>query len=169
MSISRKTGMTGIAAALALTLVGAAWAQGAPERRDHDDDKDRPHMMWRDADHGPSRFAMRQLELLDTNGDGTISREEIAAEHQRLLGAADVDGDGQLSPDEFRRRGALFLRLGTTTFFDLIDTNGDQKISVEELNQPMARWFARRDTNGDGKIDIQEFDQDRGSFGPRHR
>jgi Ca2+-binding EF-hand superfamily protein len=39
----------------------------------------------------------------------------------------------------------------------LIDANGDQQISVEELNQPMERWFARRDSNSDGNIDTEEF------------
>ncbi|RZV45954.1 MAG: hypothetical protein EX258_10140, partial [Sphingomonadaceae bacterium] len=57
----------------------------------------------------------------------------------------------------------------TTTFFDLIDTNGDQQITTEELNQPMERWFARRDGNGDGNIDAEEFNQERKAFKRRHR
>ena len=116
-----------------------------------------------------ARFSARQLAILDTNGDGVVSQEEIAGEHGRLLGAAYIDGDGQLSADEFRRRGTFFIRLGTTTFFDLIDANGDQQISEDELNQPMGRWFARKDTNSDGNIDAEEFSQGRPSFGKRHR
>ena len=71
--------------------------------------------------------------------------------------------------DEFRRRGTFFIRLGTTTFFDLIDANGDQQISQDELNQPMERWFVRKDSNNDGNIDAEEFSQGRPSFGRRHR
>lgn len=163
MSLSRKSGLTGvIAGIMAVGLATSALAQGGPPK---------PSGPGAEADRpGPHGHHMgRQLELLDTDGNGSVSREEIAAEHGRLLGAADVDGDGQLSPDEFRRRGDFFLRLGTTTFFDLIDTNGDQKISVEELNQPMERWFVRRDSNNDGNIDAEEFNQQRRSFGRRHR
>lgn len=166
MSFSRKSGLTGLlTGALVLGLATSALAQGGPPRHGGE----APNMA---QDGGPgmhSRHGTRQLDMLDTDGNDMVSREEIAAEHGRLLGAADVDGDGQLSPDEFRRRGTFFIRLGTTTFFDLIDTNGDQHISVEELNQPMERWFTRRDSNSDGNIDGEEFNQERRSFGGRHR
>ena len=158
MSLPRKTGLASvIASALVIGLATTALAQGGSQRPGPDG-----------GSAGPSRHSARQLAILDTNGDGVVSREEIAAEHQRLLGAADIDGDGQLSADEFRRRGSFFIRLGTTTFFDLIDANGDQQISQEELNQPMERWFVRRDTNNDGKINTEEFSQGRRSFGRRH-
>ncbi len=167
MSLPRKSHFAGlIAGALAIGLATSALAQGGPGGPGPHGD--RPGMA---RDGGPgfhSRFSARQLTILDTNGDGVVNQEEIAAEHGRLLGAADVDGDGQLSADEFRRRGSFFIRLGTTTFFDLIDANGDQQISQDELNQPMGRWFARRDTNNDGTIDAEEFSQGRPSFGRRH-
>lgn len=170
MSFPRKSGLTGlIAGFLALGLATTALAQGSPGQPGGE----RPSV-GREGGHGGSsgggRHASRQLEILDTNGNGSASQEEISGELGRLLGAADVDGDGQLSPDEFRRRGSFFIRLGTTTFFDLIDTNGDQQISDEELKQPMERWFVRRDGNSDGNIDAEEFNQERRSFGGRrHR
>ncbi len=164
MSFPLKTGLAGLlTGALVLGVATAAMAQDGPGR-----DGDR-RSFAREGASGHSRHGARQLEILDTDGNGTASREEIAAEQGRLLGAADVDGNGQLSPNEFRRRGSFFIRLGTTTFFDLIDANGDQQISVEELNQPMERWFARRDTDSDGNIDTEEFSQGRKSFGRRHR
>jgi len=167
MSFSRKSGLAGIAAgALLLGLATTALAQGGPQRPGSDGDQ-AGHS--REGGPGGAHHGTRQLDILDTDGNGMVSRAEIAAEHGRLLGAADVDGNGQLSPDEFRRRGSFFVRLGTTTFFDLIDANGDQQISVEELNQPMERWFTRRDENKDGNIDTEEFSQEQRSFGRRHR
>jgi len=167
MSFSRKSGLAGIAAgALVLGLATTALAQATTERPGPGGD--RPGFTH-PGGSGGSHHGARQLDILDTDGNGMVSREEIAAEHGRLLGAADVDGNGQLSPDEFRRRGSFFIRLGTTTFFDLIDTNGDQQISQDELNQPMERWFVRRDENKDGNIDTEEFSQERRSFGRRHR
>lgn len=165
MPFPRKSGLTGlITGALVLGLATSALAQGGPASGG-----DRPSIGHGGGPHGHSRFSARQLAILDTNGDGVLSQEEIAAEHGRLLGAADIDGDGQLSADEFRRRGTFFIRLGTTTFFDLIDANGDQQISQDELNQPMGRWFVRKDTNNDGTIDADEFSEGRRSFGRRHR
>ena len=167
MVFTPKTGLAGIiTGALVLGLATAALAQGEPKRPGFDGDR------LAQAREGAKRsggHSARQLKILDTDGNGTASREEISAELGRLLGAADVDGNGQLSPDEFRRRGSFFIRLGTTTFFDLIDANGDQQISEEELIQPMERWFARRDVNSDGKIDTEEFNQGRRSSGRRHR
>ena len=163
MVFPRKSALFGIVGgAIALGLASAALAQGGPGR-------DGGPAVDRDGGPGHGRFAARQLGILDTDGNGSVSREEITAEHQRLVGAADVNSDGRLSPDEFRRRGSFFIRLGTTTFFDLIDTNGDQQISVEELNQPMERWFTRKDANSDGSIDAEEFSEGRRSFGRRHR
>ena len=168
MSLPRKSGLVGfVAGALVIGLATSALAQGGPQGSGPGGD--RPAFGHHGGSGGPSRFSARQLAILDTNGDGVVSQEEIAAEHGRLLGAADIDGDGQLSADEFRRRGTFFIRLGTTTFFDLIDVNGDQQISQDELNQPMGRWFVRKDTNKDGNIDAEEFSQGRPSFGKRHR
>jgi len=168
MSFFRKTGLAGIATgALLFGLATPVLAQGGPSRPGTSGDG--PHLAQEGGPMGHSRHSTRQLKLLDTDGNGTASREEIAGELGRLLSAADVDGDGKLSPDEFRRRGSFFIRLGTTTFFDLIDANGDQQISLEELNQPMGRWFARRDSNEDGEISTKEFNQEQRSMGRRHR
>lgn len=167
MSFHRKSGFVALTAgALVLGLATTALAQGGPERPGPGGDGP---TMGRDGGPSGSPHGSRQLEILDTDGNGSASREEISGELGRLLGAADVDGDGKLSPDEFRRRGSFFIRLGTTTFFDLIDTNGDQQISNEELNQPMERWFARRDGNSDGNIDSEEFNQEQRSSRRHHR
>jgi Ca2+-binding EF-hand superfamily protein len=94
----------------------------------------------------------RTFRLLDTNGDGKVSLDEINSEQTRLIGAADVDGDGKLSVDEFRRRGWWFQKLHTTTLFDLMDANGDQMLSAEEITSPSARWFKRYDKDSDGGV-----------------
>ena len=104
-------------------------------------------------------LSARSVELLDIDGNGTVSLGEILAEHGRLFTAADLDGDGALSVDEFRRRGQLFQSLGTTTLFDMLDSNGDQTLSNEEINQPSRRWFSRYDLDGDGAMADGELSQ----------
>ncbi len=109
----------------------------------------------------PSETAQvpRILDILDVNRDGKVTMDEIAAEQKRLIGAADIDGDGKLSVEEFRRRGRWFQRLHTTTLFDLLDVNGDQTLSAEEIANPSARWFKRYDKNADGGIVADEVPQ----------
>ena len=112
------------------------------------------------------------VRIHDTDGNGTVSMDEVKAEQRRILGAADVDGNGVLSVAEFRRRGRLIHRLGTATLFDMLDTDGDRNITAEELAAPAARWFARYDANGDGAMAAEELPRHRwhrrsGKHGPR--
>lgn len=111
------------------------------------------------------RWAERRLTLLDTDGDGKVTTAEIEAEQKRLFTAADVDGDGKLSADEFRRRGRWFFQLRTLSFFDLLDSNGDGQITVQEINDPSGRWFKRYDADKSGALEAEELV----SSGPRGR
>lgn len=118
--------------------------------------------------HDRDLRAERLIELLDTDGDDRVSIAEIMEEHARLFAAADLDGDGALSVEEFRRRGRLFQSLGTATLFDMLDTDGDQTLSADEINRPSQRWFVRYDRDGDGTMTPDEIaPQD--SNGPRRR
>ena len=129
----------GLGVVAAILLSGAATAQ---ERRDREDFR-----------------AARFVELLDTDGDGKVGLAEILAEHGRLFAAADIDSDGSLSVDEFRRRGRLFQSLGTATLFDMMHTDGDHTLSADEINQPSRRWFSRYDLDGDGSMAAEELSQ----------
>lgn len=142
MRLSRPV-TRGIAAALGVAAAIAAFAEAAAQ--------DRPA-----RPEGPSPRAERFIRLYDTGGDGKVSVAEITAEQKRLFGAVDLDGNGTLSVAEFRRRGRLFQTLGTTTLFDLLDANGDRKISASELSSPSKRWFARYDANNDGAMTAGE-------------
>jgi Ca2+-binding EF-hand superfamily protein len=122
------------------------------------------------AQPGPDHRHGRLVALLDTDGDGKISAEEIAAEQKRLFTAADVNGDGKLSPYEFRRRGAWFQVLSVVTLFDLLDSNGDAAVTLDEIQNPSKRWFKRYDANNNGKLDDDELAQHgRGMGGPPWR
>ena len=103
-----------------------------------------------------ARATERFMALLDTDGDGRVTIMEIAAEQGRLLTAVDVDGDGKLSVDEFRRRGRLLQSIGATTLFDMLDTDGDAKLTAAELSTPSERWVNRYDADGDAALNVDE-------------
>ena len=130
-----------VAAVLAIGLADAALAQESKDQ--------------------PSRRAQYFMTIFDANSDDKVSLGEITGEQRRLFGAIDVDGDGSLSVDEFRRRGRLLQRPGTTTLFDLLDGNGDQKLTREEIAAPSARWFKRYDANANGALEADEIDAGR--------
>lgn len=120
---------------------------------------------------GDSACVSRTFSLLDTDGDGKISLAKIRAEQTRLIAAADPNGDGKLSVDEFRRRGWWFQELQTTTLFDLIDADGDQSLTAEEIANPSARRFKPYDKEANGGVtgeEVSHFDRhERGNH--KHR
>ena len=127
-----------------LVIAAPSFADDGKEKRQHE------------------RGKSRMVALLDTDGDGKVSVGEIAAEHERLLGAADVNADGTLSVDEFRRRGRWFQALDVTTLFDLMDADGDQSLTLAEIQAPSQRWLTRHDRNGDDAIEKSELPRRKG-------
>lgn len=41
--------------------------------------------------------------IADTNGDGSLSFEEVTAIHKRIFDAADANKDGKVTPEELQR------------------------------------------------------------------
>tara|TARA_R110000787_G_scaffold64464_1_gene145563 strand:+ start:500 stop:832 length:333 start_codon:yes stop_codon:yes gene_type:complete len=50
---------------------------------------------------GPGMMTMMMI-MVDTNGDGALSIEEVQAVHTRMFNYADADKDGKLTPEELR-------------------------------------------------------------------
>lgn len=100
------------------------------------------------------------LEAVDTDQDGNITRDEMAAHRANRFASADANGDGQVSATEFEafaeaERERRFQERQSRRFAKL-DTNSDGVVSLAEheahAEARMDRMFERVDTDGDGVI-----------------
>ena len=97
------------------------------------------------------------FDRLDTNKDGFLSQEELAAaraQHMHQHSRADASGDGMISRDEAKALPRL------SSNFDAIDTNKDGMLSRDEMRAFYqargAEGFAALDKNGDGYLTANE-------------
>jgi Ca2+-binding EF-hand superfamily protein len=74
-----------------------------------------------------------KLALLDTDGDGIVTREEMEAARLAEFETGDSDGNGYLSAEELEAMKAARHAERLTTLFDLIDADDDLVISLEEM------------------------------------
>merc|ERR1712142_606189 len=128
--------------------------------------------------------AQQLFRILDKDGDGNITQEEMRAcgsrfnsqEIEAIFAVGDVDNDGAISLNEFiavmcPSASAVVGRLSKTygnleqikQGFKKLDVNGDGMISKQEMSaaglsqQEVDAIFKLGDANGDGEIDLDEF------------
>lgn len=77
--------------------------------------------------------------LVDTNGDGTVSRDEIVAARERLFERLDANNDGNLDAGEIEA---------------LRDAIMDRALAVQAR---LASQWRRMDTDRDGNVTVEEF------------
>ena len=116
---------------------------------------------------GPMKGAhapMMQFDEIDANGDGKVTRDEIAAGMKARFADADADGDGTLSAEEMTaqmlERMQARAEARVARMIAARDADGDGVLSPDEMGPPTpeGRMMARFDTDGDGAISKQEFE-----------
>jgi Ca2+-binding EF-hand superfamily protein len=99
---------------------------------------------------------MPVLAVLDANHDGELSSAEIDAA-PAALATLDTNHDGRLTEDEVRPDPVTSL---AARAFLAFDTDGDFRISLEEMQAPAAAGlrevFASADRNHDGYVTVAE-------------
>lgn len=113
------------------------------------------------ADMGDGPMSM-MFDRFDTDGDGTVTKEEIAAKRAADAVALDANGDGKLSAEELvaadLRRMQQRVEERVKARIAAQDIDGDGMLSAAELAMPdmPAMMFQRLDANGDGALDKDE-------------
>ncbi len=96
----------------------------------------------------------------DTNNDGALTKEEMAASRMQRLGGADTDKDGFISAAELAEYHAAMIRAKQDKHFARFaarfDANKDGKVSLDEIKAFDPPYFKDADTNGDGKLTSDE-------------
>jgi Ca2+-binding EF-hand superfamily protein len=96
---------------------------------------------------------------LDPDGDGSILRAEVEAEVNRVFASFDVNKDGEVSADEFKRRPSYRSPFSgfVGEHFTGMDTNGDGILQAAEFVREVLRMFDKQDVNRDGVLTPSEW------------
>lgn len=109
----------------------------------------------------PAENPLASFERLAGSGNGRISSAVYAQAAQHLFEMMDTENDGNLSADELAAGARLLAQIDGLTpdrLMTIADNDKDGKINLSEWMAYHNARFSRIDSNGDGMIDRAEWD-----------
>lgn len=101
---------------------------------------------------GP-RMAMMFMETFDKDGDGKLTQAEIDERSNELFAAADTNGDGRVTLEEFKVAFVATAVTPKVRAFQKLDRDGDGKVTEAEYNARAERMMSRMDRRKDDDDD----------------
>lgn len=115
-----------------------------------------------------------EMDVLDTNKDGVLSPEELAAGTKTKFDAADANKDGVITEAERKAAIGAFKQTQQKVYggqtankavqlenrYEAADANKDGTVSKAEYDAYYGARYEKLDKNKDGKIDLKEYQTD---------
>ena len=107
---------------------------------------------------GPGAGGFERLRAADANGDGLLSRTEVAALPRlaERFDAIDANKDGQISFEELKAARVAMRADRMAKMIARADTDGDGKVSRAEALAKATERFDRVDADKDGFLTAEE-------------
>jgi len=116
------------------------------------------------ADQPGKHSAEAMFKMMDTDGNGQISRAEHAAHGKQMFTDADTNHDGMVTLTEMtaactKMNGDMPDKdeMSAAEMIKMHDTNMDGQLSAAEQTAGCDDMFAKADQNGDGQLSLDEF------------
>ena len=85
------------------------------------------------------------MQAFDSDGDGTVTPDELHSGLEGRLAEFDADGSGTLSIDEFEALHSAMIREHMVDRFQHLDNDGDGEVTAEEMTAPADRFQRMQD------------------------
>ncbi|MGC2460469.1 MAG: hypothetical protein WA446_05735 [Steroidobacteraceae bacterium] len=119
------------------------------------------------AGYASGLHSMPLMHKIDTDGDGTVSKDEWLAFHEKVFAMLDKDKSGNVNAKEFISpsggelsgiaTGGFARGLRTKAMMHKIDTDGDGTVSHDEYIAYQTKVFDMMDTGHKGMLSKDQF------------
>ena len=82
--------------------------------------------------HGFGQRSGKWFSRMDVNGDGVVSKDEIAQFAEKRFASADANKDGNVTADEFKAAREKRREERMERRFSKLDRDGDKTVTAEE-------------------------------------
>jgi Ca2+-binding EF-hand superfamily protein len=144
-----------LAGAMTLAGVGEAVAQATPGQG---------------MGRGGGMGMLDRIEMIDADGDGSLTRAELVDWRATVFDAMDADADDRLTREEFvavqlgrgadpAMRGPRYQQMQSAkeAEFDAMDADRDGFVTRETFEEHAVAMFGEADADGDGRLAPAEF------------